>query len=100
MRPASPEILIPVFVGSMDWLPNVDGVLYFVRDTVGLISIPSSQAAQYAAFLAFKYVVDLSLMAQIEGYCSIDLLQAKRGKVVANGFRRFAVKKSVNHGVQ
>src|ERR1039458_500077 len=26
-----------VFVGSMDWLPNVDGVLYFVRDILPLI---------------------------------------------------------------
>jgi glycosyltransferase involved in cell wall biosynthesis len=26
-----------VFVGSMDWLPNVDGVLYFVRDVLPLI---------------------------------------------------------------
>jgi glycosyltransferase involved in cell wall biosynthesis len=26
-----------VFVGSMDWLPNVDGVLYFVREILPLI---------------------------------------------------------------
>jgi glycosyltransferase involved in cell wall biosynthesis len=26
-----------VFVGSMDWLPNVDGVVYFVRDVLPLI---------------------------------------------------------------
>jgi glycosyltransferase involved in cell wall biosynthesis len=26
-----------VFVGSMDWLPNIDGVLYFVRETLPLI---------------------------------------------------------------
>jgi glycosyltransferase involved in cell wall biosynthesis len=26
-----------VFVGSMDWLPNVDGVLYFARDILPLI---------------------------------------------------------------
>ena len=26
-----------VFVGSMDWLPNVDGVLYFVREVLPLI---------------------------------------------------------------
>lgn len=26
-----------VFVGSMDWLPNVDGVLYFVREVLPLV---------------------------------------------------------------
>jgi glycosyltransferase involved in cell wall biosynthesis len=26
-----------VFVGSMDWLPNVDGILYFVREVLPLI---------------------------------------------------------------
>ncbi len=26
-----------VFIGSMDWLPNVDGVLYFVREVLPLI---------------------------------------------------------------
>src|ERR1035437_6328793 len=26
-----------VFVGSMDWLPNVDGILYFVREILPLI---------------------------------------------------------------
>jgi glycosyltransferase involved in cell wall biosynthesis len=33
-----PEITADlVFVGSMDWLPNVDGVLYFVREVLPLI---------------------------------------------------------------
>ena len=26
-----------VFVGSMDWLPNIDGVLWFVREVLPLI---------------------------------------------------------------
>ena len=26
-----------VFTGSMDWLPNEDGMLYFVRDVLPLI---------------------------------------------------------------
>src|SRR5205085_11778585 len=26
-----------VFVGSMDWLPNVDGVMYFVKEILPLI---------------------------------------------------------------
>src|SRR5262249_31790913 len=26
-----------VFVGSMDWLPNIDGVLYFVREILPLV---------------------------------------------------------------
>ena len=34
-RPAAAADL--VFVGSMDWLPNVDGVLYFVREILPLI---------------------------------------------------------------
>ena len=34
-RPAAGADL--VFVGSMDWLPNVDGVLYFVREVLPLI---------------------------------------------------------------
>ena len=34
-RPASGADL--VFVGSMDWLPNVDGVLWFVREVLPLI---------------------------------------------------------------
>jgi glycosyltransferase involved in cell wall biosynthesis len=36
---SSPPALPPdlVFVGSMDWLPNVDGVLYFVREILPLI---------------------------------------------------------------
>ena len=34
-RPAGGADL--VFVGSMDWLPNVDGVMYFVREVLPLI---------------------------------------------------------------
>jgi glycosyltransferase involved in cell wall biosynthesis len=34
-RPATAADL--VFVGSMDWLPNVDGVLYFVREVLPII---------------------------------------------------------------
>ena len=33
-RPAGADL---VFVGSMDWLPNVDGVLWFVREVLPLI---------------------------------------------------------------
>jgi polysaccharide biosynthesis protein PslH len=33
----SPEASDLVFVGSMDWLPNVDGVLFFVREVLPLI---------------------------------------------------------------
>ena len=33
----SPSSADLVFVGSMDWLPNVDGVLYFVREILPLI---------------------------------------------------------------
>jgi glycosyltransferase involved in cell wall biosynthesis len=33
----SAEVADLVFVGSMDWLPNVDGVLYFVREILPLI---------------------------------------------------------------
>jgi glycosyltransferase involved in cell wall biosynthesis len=33
-QPAAADL---VFVGSMDWLPNVDGVLYFVREILPLI---------------------------------------------------------------
>jgi sugar transferase (PEP-CTERM/EpsH1 system associated) len=37
-RPApNPPIAGLVFVGSMDWLPNVDGVTYFVREILPLI---------------------------------------------------------------
>jgi polysaccharide biosynthesis protein PslH len=36
-RPAAPVETDLVFVGSMDWLPNVDGVLYFVREILPLI---------------------------------------------------------------
>jgi glycosyltransferase involved in cell wall biosynthesis len=36
--PASPpKVADLVFVGSMDWLPNVDGVLHFVREALPLI---------------------------------------------------------------
>jgi glycosyltransferase involved in cell wall biosynthesis len=35
-RPAGPAADL-VFVGSMDWVPNVDGVLHFVRDILPLI---------------------------------------------------------------
>ena len=35
-RPSAPVADL-VFVGSMDWLPNVDGVLYFVREILPLI---------------------------------------------------------------
>ena len=34
-----------VFVGSMDWLPNVDGVLYFVREILPLIRKHRPQAS-------------------------------------------------------
>ncbi len=34
---SSPPAADLVFVGSMDWLPNVDGVLYFVREILPLI---------------------------------------------------------------
>jgi glycosyltransferase involved in cell wall biosynthesis len=34
-----------VFVGSMDWLPNVDGVLYFVREVLPLIHNHRPQAS-------------------------------------------------------
>jgi polysaccharide biosynthesis protein PslH len=37
LRPAVPVAADLVFVGSMDWLPNVDGVLYFVREILPLI---------------------------------------------------------------
>jgi sugar transferase (PEP-CTERM/EpsH1 system associated) len=33
----NPPIADLVFVGSMDWLPNVDGVAYFVREVLPLI---------------------------------------------------------------
>jgi glycosyltransferase involved in cell wall biosynthesis len=36
-RPVAPVAADFVFVGSMDWLPNVDGVLYFVREILPLI---------------------------------------------------------------
>jgi polysaccharide biosynthesis protein PslH len=36
-RPTAPVEADLVFVGSMDWLPNVDGVLYFVREILPLI---------------------------------------------------------------
>lgn len=36
-RPAASVAADLVFVGSMDWLPNVDGVLYFVREILPLI---------------------------------------------------------------
>jgi polysaccharide biosynthesis protein PslH len=37
--PAGPEVTGAdlVFVGSMDWLPNVDGVMFFVREVLPLI---------------------------------------------------------------
>jgi len=35
--PPAPVAADLVFVGSMDWLPNVDGVLYFVREILPLI---------------------------------------------------------------
>jgi glycosyltransferase involved in cell wall biosynthesis len=35
--PASQPGADLVFIGSMDWLPNVDGVLYFVREILPLI---------------------------------------------------------------
>ncbi len=35
--PAAPPVADLVFVGSMDWLPNIDGVTYFVRDILPLI---------------------------------------------------------------
>ncbi len=34
---AAPPFADLVFVGSMDWLPNIDGVLYFVREILPLI---------------------------------------------------------------
>jgi glycosyltransferase involved in cell wall biosynthesis len=37
LRPAAPVTADLVFVGSMDWLPNVDGVVYFVREILPLI---------------------------------------------------------------
>jgi sugar transferase (PEP-CTERM/EpsH1 system associated) len=37
-RPAhNPQVAELVFVGSMDWLPNVDGVTYFVQEVLPLI---------------------------------------------------------------
>lgn len=36
-RPVATEAAGLVFVGSMDWLPNVDGILYFVREILPLI---------------------------------------------------------------
>ena len=37
-RPASaPAGADLVFIGSMDWLPNIDGVLYFVREILPII---------------------------------------------------------------
>jgi glycosyltransferase involved in cell wall biosynthesis/GNAT superfamily N-acetyltransferase len=35
--PAASKVADLVFVGSMDWLPNVDGVSYFVREILPLI---------------------------------------------------------------
>lgn len=37
LPPAAAVAADLVFVGSMDWLPNVDGVLYFVREILPLI---------------------------------------------------------------
>jgi polysaccharide biosynthesis protein PslH len=37
LPPPAPVAADLVFVGSMDWLPNVDGVLYFVREILPLI---------------------------------------------------------------
>ncbi len=34
---ASPKMADLVFVGSMDWMPNIDGVLWFVREVLPLI---------------------------------------------------------------
>jgi glycosyltransferase involved in cell wall biosynthesis len=34
---SSPQVADLVFVGAMDWLPNIDGVLYFVREILPLI---------------------------------------------------------------
>jgi glycosyltransferase involved in cell wall biosynthesis len=37
-RPAAPPAAADlVFIGSMDWLPNIDGMLHFVRETLPLI---------------------------------------------------------------
>lgn len=36
-EPNAPIVADLVFVGSMDWLPNVDGVLYFAREILPLI---------------------------------------------------------------
>ncbi len=35
--PAAPPVADLVFVGSMDWLPNIDGVTWFARDVLPLI---------------------------------------------------------------
>jgi glycosyltransferase involved in cell wall biosynthesis len=35
--PAAERFADLVFIGSMDWLPNIDGVRYFVRDVLPLI---------------------------------------------------------------
>src|SRR5260370_21606832 len=36
--PAAPPAACDlVFIGSMDWLPNIDGMLHFVRETLPLI---------------------------------------------------------------
>jgi polysaccharide biosynthesis protein PslH len=35
--PSSPQVADLVFVGSMDWIPNVDGVVYFVKEVLPLI---------------------------------------------------------------
>ena len=38
LRPAAPPAAADlVFIGSMDWLPNIDGMLYFVRETLPFI---------------------------------------------------------------
>lgn len=43
-RPASPESVSDlVFVGSMDYMPNIDGVQYFVREILPLIRKQRSQ---------------------------------------------------------
>ncbi len=41
-KPAPPTTDL-VFIGSMDWLPNVDGMLYFVREILPLIHSKSPE---------------------------------------------------------
>ena len=37
--PAAPPVADLVFIGSMDWLPNVDGIRHFVQDVLPLIRL-------------------------------------------------------------